>query len=182
MRARRVFGPAPGAAYPHVVLVLRSDLVDAIVAHARRDFPVESCGQLVGPETGEHPERYVPMTNADEVASDFAFSPAEDIRLERELDAAGERRMLVVHSHTRLPRRPVAHTGLPEAYPSPKDVAQMEWTPDQHWLIVGLATADAEPEVRSYHLADGEVVEDELAVVESYMFSHTGSDDVPDRA
>lgn len=164
------------------MLAIRADLVDEIVAHARRDFPLEACGQLVGPEAGEHAERYVPMTNADEVESDFAFSPAEDIRLERDLDARGERRMLVVHSHTRVPRRPLTGTGLPEAYPSVKDVAQMEWTPDQHWLIVGLATADGDPEVRSYHLADGEVVEDDVAVVESYMFSHTGSDDVPDRA
>ncbi|MFP5022687.1 M67 family metallopeptidase [Pseudonocardia phyllosphaerae] len=163
------------------MLAIRSDLVDAIVAHARRDFPQESCGQLVGPEAGSVPERYVPMTNTDAVESDFAFSPIEDIRLERELDANGERRMLVVHSHTRAPRRPLTDTGLPEAYPSVKDIAQMEWTPDQHWLIVGLPTADAEPEVRSYHLAGGEVVEDELAVVESYMFAHTGSDDVPDR-
>ncbi|MBN9735498.1 hypothetical protein PP1_010675 [Pseudonocardia sp. P1] len=164
------------------VLAIRADLVDEIVAHARRDFPLEACGQLVGPEHGEHAERYVPMTNADEIESDFAFSPVEDIRLERALDAAGERRMLVVHSHTRVPRRPLTDTGLPEAYPSVKDVAQMEWTPDQHWLIVGLATADGEPEVRSYHLAGGEIVEDALQVVESYMFSHTGSDDVPDRA
>ena len=163
------------------VLAIRSDLVGEIVAHARRDFPLEACGQLVGPDgDGDRPERYVPMTNADQVASDFAFSPAEDIRLERELDAAAERRMLVVHSHTRVPRRPMTDSGLPEAYPSEKDVAQMEWTPDQHWLIVGLTTAAAEPEVRSYHLADGEVVEDDLQVVESYMFSHTGSDDVPD--
>ena len=77
--------------------------------------------------------------------------------------------------------RPLTDSGLPEAYPSEKDVEQMEWTPDQHWLIVGLTAADAEPEVRSFRLADGQVVEDELAVVESYMFAHTGSDDVPDR-
>ena len=164
------------------VLAIRADLVDEIVAHARRDFPLEACGQLVGPDSGEHPERYVLMTNADGIESDFAFAPAEDIRLERALDAAGERRMLVVHSHTRVPRRPLTDSGLPEAYPSVKDIAQMEWTPDQHWLIVALATADARPEIRSFHLAGGAVVEDELAVVESYMFAHTGSDDVPDRS
>ena len=176
---------ASGGAAPRIVtgvLAIRTDLVEEIVAHARRDFPVEACGQLVGPEAGEHPERYVPMTNADEVESDFAFSPAEDIRLERELDARGERRMLVVHSHTRVPRRPLTDTGLPEAYPSVKDTAQMEWTPDQHWLIVALASADAEPGVRSFRLVDGVVVEDDLQVVESYMFAHTGSDDVPDQS
>lgn len=162
------------------VLVLRADLVDEIVAHARREYPLESCGQLVGPEDGDRPERYVPMTNTDGIESDFAFSPKEDIRLERELDEAGERRIVVVHSHTRVPRRPLTDTGLPEAYPSVKDIEFMGWTPDQHWLIVGLTAADAEPEVRSYRLADGEPAEEEIQVVESYMFAHTGSDDVPD--
>jgi proteasome lid subunit RPN8/RPN11 len=32
-----------------VVLVIRADLVDAIVAHARRDHPDEACGVLAGP-------------------------------------------------------------------------------------------------------------------------------------
>ncbi len=167
------------------MLVLRSDLVDDIVAHARREHPLESCGQLVGPEStggtdGGRPERYVAMTNTDGVESDFAFSPQEDIRLERELAGRDERRMVVVHSHTRVPRRPLTDTGLPEAYPSEKDIEFMGWTPDQYWLIVGLSAADAEPDLRSYRLVDGEVAEEPIQVVESYMFAHTGSDDVPD--
>lgn len=167
------------------MLVLRADLVDEIVAHARRDHPLESCGQLVGPESAagagtDRAERYVPMTNTDGIESDFAFSPKEDIRLERQLADAGERRIVVVHSHTRAPRRPLTDTGLPEAYPSVKDIEFMGWTPDQYWLIVGLPAADAEPDLRSYRLVDGEVSEEKIQVVESYMFAHTGSDDVPD--
>lgn len=162
------------------MLVIRTDLVDDIVAHARQEYPLEACGQLVGPEAGDEPERYVAMTNTDGIESDFAFDPTEDIRLERELASADERRMVVVHSHTRVPRRPLTDTGLPEAYPSVKDIEFMGWTPDQHWLIVALSAADASPDVRSYALVDGGPVEEELQVVESYMFAHTGADDVPD--
>lgn len=167
------------------MLEIRAGLVEEIVAHARRDHPLEACGQLVGPEAGGgtdtgRPERYVPMTNTDGIESDFAFSPKEDIRLERELDERDERRIVVVHSHTRVPRRPLTDTGLPEAYPSVKDIEFMGWTPDQHWLIVGLSAADAEPDLRSYRLVDGEPAEERVQVVESYMFAHTGADDVPD--
>lgn len=31
------------------VLVIRADLVNAMVAHARRDHPDEACGVLAGP-------------------------------------------------------------------------------------------------------------------------------------
>lgn len=47
------------------VLVIRADLVNAMVAHARRDHPDEACGVLAGPEGSDRPERHIPMTNAE---------------------------------------------------------------------------------------------------------------------
>jgi hypothetical protein len=35
-------------------------------------------------------------------------------------------------------------------------------------------------EFRSYRIVDGVVTEEDVDVVESYMFAHTGADDVPD--
>ncbi len=32
---------------------------DAIVAHAKRDHPVEACGIVAGPEGSDRPERFV---------------------------------------------------------------------------------------------------------------------------
>lgn len=46
------------------MLVIRADLVNAMVAHARRDHPDEACGVLAGPEGSDRPERHIPMTNA----------------------------------------------------------------------------------------------------------------------
>ncbi|OOK79251.1 cysO-cysteine peptidase [Mycobacterium kansasii] len=37
------------------VLVIRADLVDAMLAHARRDHPDEACGLLAGPEGSDRP-------------------------------------------------------------------------------------------------------------------------------
>jgi [CysO sulfur-carrier protein]-S-L-cysteine hydrolase len=169
------------------VLVIRADLVEQVVAHARRDHPLEACGQLVGPEGSDRPERYVPMTNTDAVESDYAFDAREQLRVHRECEERGEEPVVVFHSHTRVPRRPLTDTGLPEAYPSVKDIEYMGLQPGVHFAIVALSGPDAEYDLRSFLLDDaGEVVEDEVAVIENavmenYMFAHTGSDDVPDR-
>jgi proteasome lid subunit RPN8/RPN11 len=47
------------------VLVIRADLVDAMVAHARADHPDEACGVIAGPEGSDRPQRF--MDDADEV-------------------------------------------------------------------------------------------------------------------
>ena len=43
------------------MLVIRADLVDAMVAHARADHPDEACGVIAGPEGSDRPERHIPM-------------------------------------------------------------------------------------------------------------------------
>ncbi|GLZ47655.1 CysO-cysteine peptidase [Actinomycetospora sp. NBRC 106375] len=163
------------------MLVIRADLVDEMVAHARRDHPLEACGQLTGPEGSDRAERYIPMTNTDAVSSDYAFDSREQLRVHRESEERGEEPVVVFHSHTRAPRRPLTDTGLPEAYPSEKDIQYMGLQPGVHFVIVALTGPDSGTDLRSFLLDEaGGVVEDEVAVVENYMFAHTGSDDVPD--
>lgn len=178
-----ITGASVPLAYRCRVLVIRGELVEQMVAHARRDHPREACGQLLGPEGSDRPERYVAMTNADADAagSDYAFDTREQLRVHREAEERDEEPVVVFHSHTRVPRRPLTDSGLPEAYPSEKDIQYMALQPGVHFVIVALTGPDAEPEVRSFLLDDaGAVVEDRVQVVESYMFAHTGTDDRPD--
>ena len=176
------------APYPGVVLVIRADLVDAMVAHARRDHPNEACGVIVGPEGSGRPERLVPMVNAAAQPGYPGFPHPEtdtlrfgdtfytwesgaDLRLYRALDAAGEEMVVIYHSH--------AFPGS-RAVPSVIDVEIAQGHPDAHHLIVGVADRDApRPEVRSYRTVDGALVEEGVDVVESYMFAHTGADAIP---
>nr|WP_199442510.1 M67 family metallopeptidase [Umezawaea beigongshangensis] len=151
------------------VLVIRRDLVDAMVAHARRDHPDEACGIVAGPEGSDRPERFVPMENAERSPTFYRFDSGEQLRVWRQMDAADEVPVVVYHSHTAT-----------EAYPSRTDVSYAA-EPDAHYVLV--STRDPrEHELRSYRIVDGVVTEEPVEVVESYMFSHTGSDDTPDRS
>jgi len=150
------------------VLVIRRDLVDAMVAHARRDHPDEACGVLAGPAgSPARAERIIEMTNAERSPTFYRFDSLEQLRVWREMDAADEVPVVIYHSHTAT-----------EAYPSRTDVS-LASEPDAHYVLISTRDPNKH-ELRSYRILDGEVTEEPVDVVESYMFAHTGADDVPD--
>ncbi|WP_307722958.1 M67 family metallopeptidase [Gandjariella thermophila] len=154
------------------MLVIRQDLVDAMVAHARRDHPDEACGLIAGPEGSDRPERFIPMLNAARSPTFYEFDQDEWLRVYRDLQAADEEIVVVYHSHTAT-----------EAYPSRTDVGIADhyamFLPSPHYVLI--STRDPEQhELRSYRIVEGVVTEEPVEVVESYMFAHTGADDIPD--
>jgi proteasome lid subunit RPN8/RPN11 len=149
------------------VLTIRRDLVDAMVLHARRDHPDEACGVLAGPVGSDRPERFIEMANAERSPTFYRFDSAEQLQVWRAMDAADEEPVVIYHSHTAT-----------EAYPSRTDISYAS-EPDAHYVLVSTRDPDTH-ELRSYRIIDGEVSEEPIEVVESYMFSHTGADDVPD--
>ncbi|MBW0105886.1 Mov34/MPN/PAD-1 family protein [Pseudonocardia sp. KRD291] len=156
------------------MLVLRADLVDEIVAHARRDHPDEACGVVAGPEGSDRPERFVPMLNAARSPTFYEFDSGDLLRLYRDMDSRDEVPVVIYHSHTAT-----------AAYPSRTDISYAS-EPEAHYVLVSTRD-DAEAnhtghDLHSYRIVDGVVTEEEIQVVESYMFAHTGSDDVPDHA
>jgi proteasome lid subunit RPN8/RPN11 len=156
------------------VLVIRADLVDEIVAHARRDHPDEACGVVAGPEGSDRPERFVPMLNAARSPTFYEFDSGDLLRLYRDMDSRGEVPVVIYHSHTAT-----------EAYPSRTDISYAA-EPYAHYVLVSTrepaAINSTGHELRSFRIVDGVVTEEDVEVVESYMFSHTGADDVPDLA
>ncbi|WP_425548809.1 Mov34/MPN/PAD-1 family protein [Amycolatopsis ultiminotia] len=135
------------------VLRIRRDLVDQIVAHARRDHPDEACGVLAGPAGSERPERFIPMLNAARSPTFYEFDPAEDFKLHRELEANDEERVVIYHSHTAT-----------EAYPSRTDV-KIAGYPDAHYVLVSTRDPDSH-EFRSYRIVDGEITEEPVEFVD----------------
>ena len=151
--------------------VLRIDRAtyDAIVAHAREDHPDEACGVVAGPEGSDRPERFIPMLNAARSPTFYEFDSADLLRLYRDMDDRDEVPVVIYHSHTAT-----------EAYPSRTDISYAS-EPEAHYVLVSTREADSH-EFRSFRIVDGVVTEEDVEVVESYMFAHTGADDVPDHA
>ena len=131
------------------MLHLPRTAVDEITALAYSAYPYECCGLLAGPDAGTA-TRFYPCRNAAESAKVYTVDPIDHLRAERDAETQGWEIVGVVHSHT--------HT---EPYPSPTDIAQAP-DPGWHYVIVGLKRES--PELRSYLIVDGEVVEEPLAL------------------
>lgn len=127
---------------------------DAIVAHARADHPDEACGIVAGPLGSDRAERHVPMVNAERSPTFYRFDSGEQLKVWREMDDRDEEPVVIYHSHTAT-----------EAYPSRTDIG-LAMEPGAHYVLVSTADPDDAP-LRSYRIVDGEVTEEEVALVES---------------
>ena len=157
--------------------MLRVDrsVVDAIVAHARRDHPDEACGVVAGPAGSDRPVRFIPMLNAERSMTGYRFDENEWRRVWLDLDDQDSEPVVIYHSHTAT-----------EAYPSRTDIRRAgEYAmllPNPHYVLVSTREADA-TEFRSFRIIDGVVTEEPVEVVEpdgsqpdavqTYKFGHT---------
>ena len=141
---------------------------EAIIAHARADHPDEACGVIAGPAGSGRPERHIPMLNAARSPTFYEFDSGDLLKLYREMDDRDEEPVVIYHSHTAT-----------EAYPSRTDVSYAS-EPNAHYVLVstrshekqtGLAGDDVE--FRSFRIVDGQVSEEGVEVVESYLFGHS---------
>jgi proteasome lid subunit RPN8/RPN11 len=134
------------------MLIIASDMVDEIVAHARRDHPDEACGVVAGPAGSDRAERFIPMVNAARSPTFYEFDSLDLLNLYRDMDERDEEPVIVYHSHTAT-----------EAYPSRTDIAYAS-EPEAHYVLVSTRAPDT-VEFRSYRIVDGIVTEEEVRVV-----------------
>jgi len=126
-------------------MIIASELLEQVVAHARFEAPNECCG-LVALEAG----RAVAVHELENLAASplrFEVDGSTLAPLLFELEEA-DQQAAIYHSHTRS-----------EPYPSQTDVNFARWWPGCEWLIIGLEN-DAEPVVRSFMIGDGGVIEE----------------------
>jgi proteasome lid subunit RPN8/RPN11 len=135
------------------VLSIEKAIVDAIVAHARRDHPDEACGVVAGPEGSDDPQRHVPMLNAARSPTFYEFDSADLLALYKQMAANDEEPVVIYHSHTAT-----------EAYPSRTDISYAS-EPNAHYVLV--STRSEETEFRSFRIVDGVVTEEPVEVVDS---------------
>lgn len=118
-------------------VVIPSQVVQAVVAHARFCSPEEACGLLASDPAGTLRMVYA-ATNSDHSAVRFTVAPEEHFAALRHAERQGWTISGSFHSHP-----------ASGAYPSARDIAG-GLEPDWLYLIVGLAGDP--PEVRGYRI------------------------------
>lgn len=129
-------------------MIISTELLDELVAHALDDPTNEVCG-VVAIESdladAEQPARAARVYRARNVHASplkFEIDPAELLKLSNAIDEHGWEIGGIYHSHVRSP-----------PYPSQTDINFAANWPGVEWIILGLASSSA-PDVRSY-LIDG---------------------------
>jgi proteasome lid subunit RPN8/RPN11 len=131
------------------LVVVPRALADAIVQHARADYPNECCG-LFAVDDGAVSKLY-PAENIHHSPLRFEIDGLFVMKANEEIEERGSA-LGLYHSHTKSP-----------AYPSQTDVNFAELWPGAIWLIVSLADRDA-PDLRAFRIDGADVDEVELTV------------------
>ena len=122
---------------------------DALVEHARSDFPYEVCGLLAGKDGRVLKHYRIP--NAARSMTYYSMDPKPMLHAMNEIDDEDWDLLAIYHSHT--------HT---EAFPSPTDV-ELAFYPEPTYLIISLQDSEA-PVLRGFGIVEGTITERELLV------------------
>jgi proteasome lid subunit RPN8/RPN11 len=128
---------------------ITQELHDQLVEHARAEAPNECCGMIGGLD--ESAATFYPARNKFESPMRFEIDSQDQIRINNEIDAAGEQLLAIYHSHPKT-----------EAAPSQTDVNLAAWWPGVFWVIASLAGDD--PVIRAFVIEGPSVVEVKLDV------------------
>jgi proteasome lid subunit RPN8/RPN11 len=145
------FGDRPGPSS----VQLSADVVEAIVAHVRSEYPNEACGLIIGDRPaadGGSARRFESTRNKAASPYRYEIDPDDLLRLTIATDDADEVFWAIVHSHVRSP-----------AYPSPTDVG-LAFYPDALYVLVSLEAA--EPAIGAFRIVGGMIHPVELLVAE----------------
>ena len=125
---------------PFPALLVPTDILAAVVAHARADAPAECCGLLAGSPDGRVSHHF-PVRNDLVSPTEYLTNARDLLAASKAARTAGAEVLAFYHSHPASP--PV---------PSAKDVAGNHWGDTVVHLIVGLA--GPEPDVRAWHITE----------------------------
>lgn len=125
-------------------VIITESTYQAILAQAKKDAPIESCGYLLGPDKETATEHF-PMTNIDHSEEHFSFDPKEQFAAIRYARAHDLKIVGNWHSHPASPSRP-----------SEED-KRLAYDPNILYFILSLA--EENPVLNAFRIVDGEVQE-----------------------
>ncbi|MBK7725688.1 MAG: M67 family metallopeptidase [Dehalococcoidia bacterium] len=137
-----------------VAIRLKREHIDAMVAHALEDAPIECCGLLAAKDGVVAAVRRAKNKEASPYR--FSIDPLETRKHEQAIDDAGMELAGFYHSHTGS-----------HAVPSPTDIRMMGpfFGPPFVHFVIGVADRE-KPEVRVWHIDGSERVERTFQVVD----------------
>lgn len=130
-------------------LEISEDLLSRVVEHARREYPLESCGLLAG-KKGKITKVYS-IENTEKSSSSYLMAPEEQLRVFREVEEEGLELSAIYHSHPHSP-----------ALPSQRDVAYAFY-PDSLILIISLMDQKT-PQVGAFQIENGKIEQKRLKI------------------
>ena len=133
------------------MITIDKKVVEGIVAHARKDAPLEACGYCAA-RNGTI-DAWYPLTNKDASAEHFSLVPGEQFTCVRTLRKEGRRLAAVYHSHPATPSRPSA-----------EDI-KLAADPGISYIIVSLA--GEKPVVKSFQIQNGISIEEPVRILEN---------------
>ena len=131
-------------------MILPQEIIDKLISQARQDAPNETCGYLLGtssPEGDVVTENY-PMENIDHSPEHFSFAPKDQFAALRYARSKGLKILANWHSHPASPSRP-----------SQEDL-RLAVDPTIRYAILSLL--DGKPNLNSFRILKGEVVDKEI--------------------
>ena len=132
-----------------MMLKIKQDIIDRIVAHGRSEAPLEACGYLA--EKDGMICKHFELTNLDKSPVHFSMDPAEQFAAINECRNQGLKIRAVYHSHPETPARP-----------SNEDI-KLAYDPSLSYVIVSLAGTD--PSTKSFIIQEGVVEPEPLEII-----------------
>ena len=124
---------------------ISQDIIDELIAQARKDAPNESCGYLLG--IGDEVTENYWMENIDHSPEHFSFAPKDQFAALRYARSKGLKILANWHSHPATPSRP-----------SQEDL-RLANDPTIRYAILSLQ--NDEPRLNSFKILNGEIIDKE---------------------
>ncbi|MEW6409605.1 MAG: M67 family metallopeptidase [Nitrospirota bacterium] len=134
-------------------MIISRGQLNEMIEHAKAEYPKEACGILGGKDG--RVERVYRMRNVDASTVTYLMDSKEWIMVDKKLRESGESLIGIYHSHTSS-----------ESYPSLRDIelAPLTFYPEAEYVIISLSNMGS-PEIKSYNIIDGSVLEKEIVIV-----------------
>lgn len=129
---------------------IKKEIKEQIVAHAKREAPLEACGYLAGKD-GIIVKHYA-LTNIDKSEEHFSFDPKEQFETVRDARKNGLEVSAVYHSHPASPARP-----------SEED-KRLAYDPHISYVIISLAGGGVD--VKSFRIVHSTATPDPIEIIE----------------